>query len=161
MVIVLDASATDTAAIFAGRRGADTVSVVVPLLPSEFAPIVTVPGETPVTSPVDDTVATDVLPDFHVTARDVRTLPAASVSMAFACVVCCGAMLVLADVTVTDATAGGFTTTMTLDETPSLVAVTVVEPDARPITVAVLASFVVAATIVGSETDQVIARFLS
>ena len=70
-------------------------------------------------------------------------------------------MLVLLDVTATVATAGGFTAMLTLAEMPSLVAVTVVVPVARPIAVAVLAPFVAAVKMVGSDTDHVIARLLS
>ncbi len=55
-----------------------TVTVAVAVLPSEVPVMTEVPGESPVTSPADDTPATAGVPELHVTTRPVRTLPLAS-----------------------------------------------------------------------------------
>jgi hypothetical protein len=60
----------------------DTVIVLVPLFVSLVAVIVAVPGATAVTKPVDDTVATAVLLEPHVTTRSVTTVPTLSVTVA-------------------------------------------------------------------------------
>ena len=52
-----------------------TVMVAVPFLSPLVAVIVDVPGATPVTSPLAETVATAGLPDVNVTGRPVSTLP--------------------------------------------------------------------------------------
>jgi len=65
-----------------------TVSGVEPDLLSLVAKIVTGPGATPVTNPVDDTVAMPVLDELHEIARPVRTFPLASLVAAVSCTVC-------------------------------------------------------------------------
>jgi hypothetical protein len=55
--------------------GTRTVRLVDPDLVSLVAVIVAVPGVTPLTTPEDDTVATAVLLDAHVTRRSVTTVP--------------------------------------------------------------------------------------
>jgi hypothetical protein len=55
--------------------GTRTVRIVDPDFVSLVAVIVAVPGVTPVTTPEDDTVATPVLLDAHVTTRSVTTVP--------------------------------------------------------------------------------------
>jgi hypothetical protein len=54
------------------------VTEAVPFFPSLVAVTVTVPFLTPVTTPVDETVATLVLLELQVTVRPVRVLPLAS-----------------------------------------------------------------------------------
>jgi hypothetical protein len=63
----------DTATLPTG--GTRTFTVAEPNFPSLVAVIVAVPGVPPVTTPVDDTVATEVLLDDHVTTRSVTTVP--------------------------------------------------------------------------------------
>jgi hypothetical protein len=70
----------DTATVLTGTS--ETVIVLVPLFVSLVAVIVAVPGATAVTKPVDDTVATAVLFDPHVTTRSVTTVPTLSVTVA-------------------------------------------------------------------------------
>jgi hypothetical protein len=55
-----------------------TVTLAVPLFPSLVAVIVAEPAATPVTTPLDETVAIPVLELDHVTARPVNTLLFAS-----------------------------------------------------------------------------------
>jgi hypothetical protein len=72
---------TTTDATGAGA-GAATVTVLLPVLPSLVAVIVTVPAATPCTSPLEDTVAREAFDDDHVTVRPVSTLFDASRSVA-------------------------------------------------------------------------------
>jgi hypothetical protein len=58
-----------------------TLTVAEPVLPSLVAVIVTEPTATPLTSPLDVTVATLVLLDDHDTARSVAGAPFTSVSV--------------------------------------------------------------------------------
>ena len=62
-----------------------TVSADVPVFPSDAAVIVTAPGDTPVTSPVDVTVALRASLDDHVIARPVSVPPCASLAVAVSC----------------------------------------------------------------------------
>src|SRR5712691_5283823 len=64
-----------------------TVTLAVPLWPSLVAVIVAEPATFAVTSPLLETVATDVLLEDHVTVRPVRMLPFASLSVALSCCV--------------------------------------------------------------------------
>jgi hypothetical protein len=57
----------------------------VPICPSLAAVIVASPTDTPVTNPVDETVATAVLLDTQPTARPVNTLPLTSLVSADSC----------------------------------------------------------------------------
>src|SRR5689334_5747156 len=59
-----------------------TVSAAVPDFPSLVAVIVTGPGATPVTTPVEDTFAMAVLLDVHVTRRSLATFPLTSRTVA-------------------------------------------------------------------------------
>ena len=61
-----------------GAGGTVTVIAAVPLLPSLVAVTVAEPAATPVTTPLDDTVAMPVLELDHATARPVSTLLLAS-----------------------------------------------------------------------------------
>jgi hypothetical protein len=61
---------------------AEIVTLAVPLFPSLVAVIVAEPAATPVTTPLDDTVAIPVLELDHVSARPVSTLLFASRAVA-------------------------------------------------------------------------------
>jgi hypothetical protein len=76
-VRLLVAGDTVTVATGAGD-GAATVTLAVPLIPSLDAVIMAAPIATAVTIPLDETVATLVFEDDHVTARPVSTVPLAS-----------------------------------------------------------------------------------
>src|SRR5690606_23155109 len=62
--------------------GVVTVTCALPLVPPLAAVIVALPGATPVTTPLDETVATVVSELDQVTGRLLRTLPAASLTSA-------------------------------------------------------------------------------
>src|SRR5207249_1278841 len=81
-----------------------TVTPAVPLCPSLIAVIVAAPAATPVTSPVEDTVATAGVPDAQVTDRPESTLPAASFRVVVSCTVAPTSTTAVAGLTVTDAT---------------------------------------------------------
>ena len=119
-----------------GAGGTVTVIAAVPLLPSLVAVTVAEPAATPVTTPLDETVAIPVLELDHVTARPESTAPFASYAVAVSCAVCPTLTLAVAGETLTDAT--GTVTAVTLTEAvplfPSLVAVMVAEPAAIPLT---------------------------
>jgi len=70
------ATATDPTA------SAVTVTVTAPLFPSLVPEIVAVPGPTPVTTPLDDTVATALELELHDTTRPVSGFPLSSFGMA-------------------------------------------------------------------------------
>jgi hypothetical protein len=59
-----------------------TLTVERPILPPAVAVIVAEPSATAFTSPVEETLATEVLLDFQVTKIPVSLLPAASLRMA-------------------------------------------------------------------------------
>ena len=63
------------------------MTVAVPFFPSLVAVIVAEPAALPVTRPVVFTVAVDVLPLVHVTARPASGLPLASFGVAVSCTV--------------------------------------------------------------------------
>jgi len=119
-----------------GAAVAVTVIAAVPLCPSLVAVIVTgPPAVTPVTSPVDETVATAALLVVHVTVRPVSTFPAASCVVAVSCTVAPTATAAGVGVTVTDATgAGAVTVIAAVPLCPSLVAVIVAVPAVTPVT---------------------------
>jgi hypothetical protein len=122
-----------------GGGGGRAVTVIadVPLRPSLVAVIVAEPPATPVTSPLEETVATTTLDVDHVTTRPVSTFPLASRSVACSCVVCPVPIVADDGLTATVATgAGGGAVTVIPDVPlrPSLVAVIVAEPTDTPLT---------------------------
>src|SRR5436190_983 len=84
--------------------GGVTVMAAVPLCPSLMAVIVAEPATTPLTSPLELTVATAVLLLDHAIVRPDSGLPAASFGVAVSCTVLPSFTLADAGVTVTDAT---------------------------------------------------------
>src|SRR5712692_8500871 len=115
--------------------GVVTVTDAMPLWPSLVAVIVTgPPAATPVTSPLPFTVATPKLPLAQVTTRPDNGLPPASFGVAVSCSVLPACTDAVAGLTVTDATGAGVTVTIEVPLLPSLVAVTVAEPGATPLT---------------------------
>src|SRR5436309_455316 len=111
-----------------------TVTAAVPLCPSLVAVIVAALAATPVTSPVEDTVATAGVPDAQVTDRPESTLPAASFRVVVSCTVAPTSTTAVAGLTVTDATGTIATVTLAVPLFPSLVAVIVADPAATPVT---------------------------
>src|SRR6184192_1602847 len=107
-----------------------TVTAAVPRCPS----LVAVLAATPVTSPVEDTVATAGVPDAQVTDRPESTLPAASFRVVVSCTVAPTSTTAVAGLTVTDATETIATVTLAVPLCPSLVAVIVADPAATPVT---------------------------
>jgi hypothetical protein len=88
--------------------GGVTVTMADPSWPSLVATIVTgPPTASAVTTPDDDTLATAVFVDVHVTVRLVNVPPAASFGVAVSCVVWPTEMVLDGGVTCTDATGGG------------------------------------------------------
>jgi hypothetical protein len=71
--------------IVATGAGAGTVIEDVPLCVSLVAVIVAAPALTAVTRPLEETVATEVFADTHVTARPVSVVPPASRIVAVSC----------------------------------------------------------------------------
>src|SRR5690349_15782422 len=120
-----------------GGGGASTVIVAVSATDSDVALIIAVPPDTPVTSPLVDTVATAALRLRHAMVRPVSTVPAASRTVADSCTVPAGAIVAVCGATVTDAAgAGGGASTVTSvpADLPSLLAVIVAVPTATPVT---------------------------
>ncbi len=74
-------AASETATL---ATGALTTMLAEPTTPASVAEIVVVPGATAVIVPVDETVATAVFEDVHVTVPD-SALPDASIGCAVAC----------------------------------------------------------------------------
>src|SRR5438876_735282 len=111
-----------------------TVTAAVPRCPSLVAVIVAALAATPVTSPVEDTVATAGVPDAQVTDRPESTLPAASFRVVVSCTVAPTSTTAVAGLTVTDATGTFATVTLAVPLFPSLVAVIVADPAATPVT---------------------------
>lgn len=151
-----------TVATGAGGGGAVTVTVALPLTPSLVAVIPTDPAATPVTRPVDETVAVVVLALVHVMVRPVSTTLFASYVVAASVVEPPTATLAVAGVTDTRATgAGGGATDVTvivaLPVTPSLRAVIVAVPAPTPLTAPLLDT--VATPVF--ELDHVTVRLLS
>jgi hypothetical protein len=110
-----------------------TVTAVVADLPSLVAVTVALPGATPVTTPLDDTVAIEGLSTVQVTMRSVTTTPLASFTVAASVAVKPTMRLNVAG-RVTDPTATGVTVTVTVALWFSLVAVIVDVPGATPVT---------------------------
>ena len=114
-----------------GGAGCCTVMVDVPVFPSLVAVMVAVPGPTPVTTPLLDTVATVVELDDHATVRPESVAPLASRTVADSVTLPATARVAVAGDTATDATGtgvGDVTTICALPVFPSDVAVTVVVP---------------------------------
>jgi hypothetical protein len=105
-----------------------------PDFPSLVAVTVAVPGVTPVTTPVVDTVATAVLLELHVTTRLVTTVPFRSLTVTESGVVLPVETLAVAGVTVTVPTGIGTMLTEAVPDFPSLVAVIVAVPTVTPVT---------------------------
>src|SRR5436190_1252544 len=110
-----------------------TVMADVPLCPSLVAVIVAEPATLPVTSPLELTVATDVLLLAHVIPRPDSWLPLTSLVVVVSCAVRPAATAADAGLTVTEAT-GTATVMLAVPLCPSLVAVIVAEPAATPLT---------------------------
>jgi hypothetical protein len=115
---------------------AETVRLAVPLFPSLVAMIVAEPAATPVTTPLDDTVAMPVLELNHVTARPVSTLLFASYAVAVSCAVCPTVTLGVAGETLTEATGTVTAVTVTVEvpEKLLLVAVMIAVPGLTALT---------------------------
>src|SRR5881394_137137 len=113
-----------------------TVTAAVSALPSLVAITLAEPTATPVTNPVPLTVATDVLVLAHVMVRPVSVLPFASRSVALSCAVRPTTTEADAGLRVTEATgsAAEVTVTTAVSALPSLVAITLAEPAATPVT---------------------------
>src|SRR5947207_13066202 len=84
--------------------GGVTVMAAVPLCPSLMAVIVAEPATTPLTSPLELTVAADVLLLAQAIARPDSGLPAASFGVAVSCGALPAGTLAEAGLTVTEAT---------------------------------------------------------
>ena len=110
------------------------VTVAEPLCPSLVAVIVVVPAATPVTRPAAETVAMAGLELAHVTARPTSTFPAASLGVVVSCTAPPTYTFAAAGLTTTEATGTVDTVTAAVPLWPSLVAVIVVDPTARPVT---------------------------
>jgi hypothetical protein len=92
------------------------------------------PGPTGVIAPVGEAVATALLSELQMIVRSVRTLPAASRTVAVAWVVCASVIVLDASATLTEATGTGDTVTDELPLCPSLVAVIVTAPGETAVT---------------------------
>src|SRR5687767_6281152 len=110
-----------------------TVSADVPVFPSTAAAIVTVPGPTPVTNPVDDTVAREASLVDQATGRPARVPPWASLGTAVSCSVCVTTTSSAEGVTATFATGTDDTVTATTADFPSLVAEMTAPPGATAV----------------------------
>jgi hypothetical protein len=116
-----------------------TVMLDVPVFPELVAVIVAEPAATPVTTPLELTVAAAVLPLDHVTVCPVITLPFWSFTVACSVVVAPATIDadVGASVTVVTTGAGGGPAVTVISDvpvTPELLAVIVAEPAATPVT---------------------------
>src|SRR3989454_874371 len=111
-----------------------TVTVALPLCPSLVAVIVAAPAAAPVTTPLELTVATEVLLLDQDTARPDSGAPFASLGVATSCTAPFTCNDAVAGLTLTDATATFATVTLAVPLCPSLVAVIVAEPAAAPVT---------------------------
>src|SRR6266550_4154347 len=114
--------------------GGVTVMAAVPLCPSLVAVIVAEPATTPLTSPLELTVATEVLLLDHVIVRPVSALPLASFGVAVSWSVLPAGTLPEAGLTVTEATGTCTTVMAAVPLCPSLMAVIVAEPATLPVT---------------------------
>jgi hypothetical protein len=116
-----------------------TVILDVPVFPEDVAVIVADPAATPVTTPLELTVAAEALPVDHVTVCPVMTFPCASRTVAESGVVAPTPIDAEVGETVTVVTTGlggGGALTVTLDvpDWPELNAVMIAEPAATPVT---------------------------
>jgi len=134
-----------------------TAIAAVPLCPSLVAERVAEPGAMPVTSPLPLTVATDGFELDQLTARPESVLPLASLSVAASCCVWLTWIVAEAGVTATEATETFETLMEEMPLCPSLVAVTVVDPVARPAT----SPLPLTVATDGLELDQLTARPVS
>src|SRR3989454_12567197 len=114
--------------------GACTVTVALPLCPSLVAVIVAAPAAAPVTTPLELTVATEVLLLDQDTARPDSGVPFASFGVATSCTAPFTCNDAVAGLTLTDATGTFATVMLAVPLCPSLVAVIVAEPAAAPVT---------------------------
>src|SRR5216117_2909488 len=114
--------------------GACTVTVALPLCPSLVAVIVAAPAATPVTTPLELTVATEVLPLDQDTARPGSGVPFASFGVATSCTAPFTRIDAAGGLTLTDATGTLVTVMVALPLFPSLVAVIVADPVANAVT---------------------------
>lgn len=137
--------------------GASTVTVAVPVFPSMVALIVTVPAETPVTTPDEFTVARLVLLLDHVATRRYRGCPAASSGVAVSVVVLPTITLAVEGDTVTLATGTIFTVNVADACKLSTLTSTMPVPDARAVTSPLELTLVMPGVLV----DQVTVRPLS
>ena len=129
-VTVADAGLTASEA-----TGPCTVMLAAAERPSTVAVTFVVPGPTPVTRPVAETVATARLADDQITARPVSAFPAESRAAAVSCCVPPMASVVVCGATSTLLTVIGRTTaTVAVADRPWLVAVIVAVPTARAVT---------------------------
>src|SRR5437016_4988684 len=124
------------AVVLAAQPGAAPVTVLadVPLCPSLVAVIVAEPATTPLTRPLEFTVATDVLLLDQVIVRPVSGLPVTSFGVAVSCSVWPACTLAGAGLTVTDATGTLVTVIADVPLFPSLAAVIVADPAALLVT---------------------------
>jgi hypothetical protein len=120
--------------VVGGEIDRDTVRVVLPDLPSAVAVMVVLPSATPVTTPLEETVAMEGLADVHVTVRPLRTVPLLDLSVAVNCVV--PPVLTLAGFgdTVTLATGSATTVIVAVPVPPARDAVICAVPEAFPVT---------------------------
>src|SRR6266566_701156 len=124
------------AVVLAAQPGAAPVTVTaeVPLCPSLVAVIVAEPATTPLTSPLELTVATEVLLLDQLIVRPVSGLPLTSFGVAVSCSVWPAGTLAGAGLTVTDATGTLVTVIADVPLFPSLAAVIVADPAALLVT---------------------------
>jgi hypothetical protein len=126
-----DANDTLTVDTVAG----DTLRVAVPLTPSTVPTMSVVPAATAVTTPSEDTVATEAFLLVHTTLRPVRTVPSESFAVAMPCVVCPACRLYEFSATTTEAITAGTTEILVIPEAPSTLALIVVLPSFLPATI--------------------------
>ena len=111
-----------------------TFTEIVPLLPSLVAVMTDVPSATPDTTPAEETVATVVVAEPHVTARPVTTFPLASFKTGLSVAVLPMTTDAVGDANVTVATGGSVTVATDDPLFPSLVAVIVAVPAPTAVT---------------------------
>src|SRR5437867_2629943 len=114
--------------------GVVTVTADVPLCPSLVAVMVAEPTVTPVTRPLELTVATEVLLLDQLTVRPDSGLPLASLGVAVSCTVEPTDTVAEAGATLTEATGTCTTVMADVPLCPSLVAVIVADPAPTPVT---------------------------
>jgi hypothetical protein len=126
-----------TTTVATGAGSAFIVTDAVPLLPSLVAVIVTVPAPNVETSPLADTVASDVFEELQVTVRPDSCAPLASRIVAVSCTAVPTLTVLDEGETVTVATGAGGGALTVIDAVPllpSLVAVIVAAPAATAVT---------------------------